>query len=122
MDTAELHPDTDPKVLKFDLVASQQLKFDGIAEAEAATDGDWAADCDDAIEEMAHRGVEFQAADLVREGLVGEPEKHQQWGPRFLKAANRGVIRPVAATRSIRTRTHRSLLHSWIGTGPKDAA
>lgn len=101
----------------FDLVAAQQLKLDGIAEAEAATDGDWAADCDDAIEEMARRGIPFQAADLVRNGLVGEPEKHQQWGPRFLRAAKRGVIRSVAATGSKRTRTHSSLLHLWIGTG-----
>lgn len=95
--------------------AGQQLKHEGMAEADEQTDADWAEECDAGIEEMARRGIPFQASDLIREGLVKEPEKHQQWGPRFGYAARRGVIREYSAGRSNRKHTRRSLLHTWIG-------
>lgn len=77
---------------------------------------DWSADCDDAIETMARRGVEFQAWDLVREGLIGEPAHPNQWGPRFIVAENRGVIERLEAVPSKRKTVHSSLCRTWRGT------
>ena len=95
--------------------AGQQLKHDGMTDADEQTDADWATECDAGIEEMARRRIPFQASDLVAEKLVREPEKHQQWGPRFGYAARRGVIREHSATKSNRTSSHRSRLVTWIG-------
>lgn len=92
-----------------------QLKADGMAEAETATDPAWAEHCDAAIEEMARRHTPFQAHDLVESGLVGEPDNHHQWGPRFSYAARRGLIREVAAVKSKRTSSRSSRLVTWIG-------
>lgn len=101
-----------------DPVAGEQLKLAGLAEADEHTDPDWAAQCDKAIEEMATRGVVFQASDLVLEGLVGEPERPNQWGPRFGYAHRCGVIQPAHPDKSKRKRTRSSLLNTWIGTTP----
>jgi hypothetical protein len=95
--------------------AGDRLKAQGMTEADQATDDNWKTECDDAIAEMARRGIPFQASDLVREGLVSEPANHHQWGPRFSYAARRGVIREVAATKSRRTTSRSSRLITWIG-------
>lgn len=79
-------------------------------------DPQWAADCDEAIAEMASRGVVFQAADLIRLELVDEPPHPNCWGPRFAKAARRGTIRHVEFGKSSRATVHRSICHHWIGT------
>jgi hypothetical protein len=79
-------------------------------------DPEWAAQCDDAIETMARRGIPFQAADLIREELVGEPPHPNCWGPRFIKASKRGVIEHVDYCGSARATVHRSICHQWIGT------
>jgi hypothetical protein len=92
-----------------------RLKEQGMAEADTATGDDWKSECDDAIAEMARRGLPFQASDLVREGLVDDPPNHHQWGPRFAYAARRGVIREAAATKSRRTTSRSSRLVTWIG-------
>lgn len=92
-----------------------RLKAQGMAEADRAASDDWKAECDDGIAEMARRRIPFQASDLVREGLVSEPDNHHQWGPRFAYAARRGVIREVAATKSLRTTSRSSRLVTWIG-------
>lgn len=93
----------------------ERLKNDGMAEADQATDTDWKERCDDAIDEMARRGIPFQASDLVRAGLVEEPANHHQWGPRFSYGARRGVIREAAASKSRRTASRSSRLVTWIG-------
>jgi hypothetical protein len=79
-------------------------------------DPQWAADCDKAIETMARRGIPFQAADLIREELVGEPPHPNCWGPRFIKASKRGVVEHVQFSGSNRATVHRSICHQWIGT------
>ncbi|MGW7001329.1 hypothetical protein ACWGCW_00525 [Streptomyces sp. NPDC054933] len=99
-----------------DPAAGEAAKQTGTAQAAANTPVDWAADCDDAIETMARRGVEFQAADLVKEGLVGEPDHPNRWGPRFIKASHAGVIEPVGTAQSKRKTVHSSLCHTWRGT------
>jgi hypothetical protein len=100
---------------RLDPRAGARLKDAGMSEADEATDGGWAEDCDAAIDEMARRRTPFQASDLVREGLVAEPANHHQWGPRFSYAARRGVIREFAATKSRRTASRSSRLVTWIG-------
>jgi hypothetical protein len=97
--------------------AGEAAKTVGMAEADAGAQPDWKAQCDEAIAKMAARGVPFQAADLIAEGLVGEPAHPNQWGPRFSTNARRGVIEAVAADRSKRATVHSSLCRTWIGTG-----
>jgi hypothetical protein len=95
--------------------AGETAKTNGMALAQAATPIDWATACRGAIELMARRGVEFQAADLIAEGLVDEPEHPNQWGPAFGAAARDGVIRQAGVTQSKRATVHRSLCRTWIG-------
>lgn len=102
--------------------AGARAKQDGMARAEAATDVSWSDACDAAIREMARRGVPFQAADLIAEGLVDEPPSPAQWGPRFGAAARRGVIRDAGAVPSKRATVHRSLCRQWIGAVRGEAA
>jgi hypothetical protein len=99
-----------------DPAAGEAAKQAGTAQAAANTSADWAADCDAAIETMARRGVEFQAADLVKAGLIGDPERPNQWGPRFIRASKRGVIEPIGTAQSKRKTVHSSLCHTWRGT------
>lgn len=96
--------------------AGERAKSAGMAEAAANTRPDWASACDAAIEVMARRGTEFQAADLIREGLVEEPDHPNRWGSRFQKAANDHVIEPVGVAQSKRATVHKSLCHTWRGT------
>jgi hypothetical protein len=98
-----------------DPAAGQRAKADGMARAESGTPVDWATACDNAIREMARRGQPFQASDLVREGLVDEPDHPARWGARFGAAARAGVIRHAGAVPSKRATVHRSLCRQWIG-------
>ncbi|MEV7364304.1 hypothetical protein [Streptomyces sp. NPDC091299] len=100
---------------RIDPAAGERLKNQALADVDDATGDDWKTECDDAIAEMARRGLPFQASDLVDQGLVNEPTNHHQWGPRFAYAARRGVIREVAATKSKRTASRSSRLVTWIG-------
>lgn len=96
--------------------AGERAKTAGMTQAATNTDADWAAACDAAIEEMARRGDPFQASDMVREGLIAEPDNHHRWGPRLGAAAKRGVIQRVTPGKSRRTTSRSSLLNTWIGT------
>jgi hypothetical protein len=96
--------------------AGEAAKADGMARAEAGTPIDWGTACQNGIREMARRGVPFQAADLIREGLVDEPEHPAMWGPQFGIAARAGVIEHAGVVPSTRATVHRSLCRQWIGT------
>lgn len=95
--------------------AGERAKERGMAAAEAATDLSWADACDAAIAVMAQRGQPFQAADLITEGLIGEPPHPSMWGPRLGAAARRGLIKAAGAAPSKRATVHRSLCRTWIG-------
>jgi hypothetical protein len=99
-----------------DPAAGERAKTAGIAAADEHTEVDWASACDAAIDEMARRGVVFQAADLVAEGLVDEPDHPARWGARFSAAAKRGVIVHAGVVQSSRATVHRSLCRQWIGS------
>jgi hypothetical protein len=99
-----------------DPAAGDTAKTDGMALAEANTPTEWADACAAAIEELARRGTEFQAADLIAEGLVAEPDSPNRWGPAFLRAAAAGVIEPVGYARSKRATVHSSICRTWRGT------
>jgi hypothetical protein len=96
--------------------AGAAAKAIGMDESAAATAQDWRDACDDAIATMAARGIEFQAADLIEQGLVGEPQHPNQWGPRFAYNARHRVIEPVNAAPSKRATVHASLCRTWRGT------
>jgi hypothetical protein len=96
--------------------AGQAAKADGIARASENTPPDWATACRAAIELMARRGTPFQAADLIREGLVDEPDHPARWGAAFNNAARAGVIEHAGVVPSTRATVHRSLCRQWIGT------
>lgn len=94
----------------------EAAKVDGIARAAANTPPDWATACRGAIELMARRGTTFQAADLIAEGLVDEPDSPARWGAAFMAAAKAGVIEHAGVVASTRATVHRSLCRQWIGT------
>ncbi|MEU3620635.1 hypothetical protein ABZ725_51625 [Streptomyces sp. NPDC006872] len=96
--------------------AGEAAKADGMALAQANTPTDWAEACAAAIEEMARRGVEFQAADLIAERLVDEPDSPNRWGPAFLKASAAGVIEACGYAKSKRATVHSSICRTWRGT------
>lgn len=96
--------------------AGETAKADGMALAAANTPIEWADACAAAIERLARRGIEFQAADLIAEGLVDEPDSPNRWGPAFLRASSAGVIEPVGYARSKRATVHSSICRTWQGT------
>lgn len=98
-----------------DAAAGERAKRRGMRRAAKRTAPGWATACDAAIRTMARRGVEFQAADLIAEGLVDEPAHPSQWGPRFQAAAAAGVIEEAGFARSKRATVRASLCHTWRG-------
>jgi hypothetical protein len=96
--------------------AGETAKTDGMALAQANTSTEWADACADAIKVLARRGVEFQAADLIAEGLVDEPDSPNRWGPAFLRAAAAGVIEACGYAKSKRATAHSSICRTWQGT------
>ena len=96
--------------------AGEAAKADGMARAEANTPIDWATACQNGIAEMARRGLPFQAADLIAEGLVDEPEHPSMWGPQFGIAARAGVVEEAGYVRSKRATVHGSICKQWTGT------
>lgn len=102
--------------------AGEAAKQDGIACATANTPPDWATACRSAIELMARRGTPFQAADLITEGLVDEPDHSARWGAAFQAAARAGVIEHAGVVPSRRATVHRSLCRQWVGTAAYRAA
>lgn len=99
--------------------AGNRAKAAGIAQAHANTPTSWRTACDAAIELMARRGVVFQAADLIKEGLVDEPDHPNRWGPRFAAAARNGVIQPAGYASSKRRTVRSSACKQWIGVQDK---
>ncbi|MGW2908775.1 hypothetical protein ACWC91_41365 [Streptomyces sp. NPDC001204] len=96
--------------------AGEAAKADGMALAQANTPIEWGDACAAAIELMARRGTEFQAADLIAEGLVDEPNSPNRWGPAFLRAAAAGVIEARGYAKSKRATVHSSICRTWTGT------
>ncbi|MFF7329726.1 hypothetical protein [Streptomyces sp. NPDC008150] len=96
--------------------AAENAKADGMARAEANTNPDWATACRAAIELMARRGTPFQAADLIAEGLVDEPDHTARWGAAFQAAARAGVIEHAGFVKSKRATVHGSICKQWIGS------
>ncbi|MEU6527839.1 hypothetical protein ABZ869_01440 [Streptomyces sp. NPDC046928] len=99
-----------------DPAAGETAKADGMALAQANTSIEWADACAAAIKLMARRGSVFQAADLIAEGLVDEPDSPNRWGPAFLRASAAGVIEAHGYAKSKRTTVHSSICRTWIGT------
>ncbi|MFF9175926.1 hypothetical protein [Streptomyces sp. NPDC014793] len=102
--------------------AGEAAKADGMARAEGSTPIDWGTACQNGIREMARRGVPFQAADLIAEGLVDEPAHPAMWGPQFGIAARAGVVEHAGVVASRRATVHRSLCRQWVGTAAYRAA
>jgi hypothetical protein len=98
-----------------DPAAGEAAKQDGMARVRQL-DPAWASECDDAIITMAKRGVVFQAADLIAEGLCSEPPHPNCWGPRFQTAARAGVVEAAGYAQSKRVTVHRSICQQWQGT------
>lgn len=96
--------------------AGEAAKADGIARAAANTAPEWATACRNAIELMARRGTPFQAADLIAEGLVDEPDHTARWGAAFNAAARAGVIEEAGFVKSKRATVHGSICKQWTGT------
>jgi hypothetical protein len=93
----------------------EQLRGDGIARADAATDDWWRSICDAAIAEAARRDVPFQSYDLVTELGIPEPSSGKFWGPRFSAAAKAGIIRYHSYAPSKRPTVAGSIVRVWVG-------
>ncbi|MFF8590027.1 hypothetical protein ACF061_01065 [Streptomyces sp. NPDC015220] len=104
------------------VAAGEAAKAEGMARAAANTPPDWAAACRAAIELMARRTQPFQAADLIAEGLVDEPDSPARWGAAFMAAARAGVIEEAGFVRSKRATVHGSICKQWTGTAAWRAA
>ena len=98
-----------------DPAAAEHAKQAGTAKA-ALLDPAWAADCDERIARFGARGVPFQAADLIADGLA-EPPHPNCWGSRFKAAARDGVIRFHRYAPSRRATVHKSICAEWVGVG-----
>lgn len=98
------------------MAAAEKAKRDGMARAGANTPPDWATACRAAIELMARRGIPFQAADLIAEGLIDEPDHPARWGAAFMAAAKADVIEEAGYVRSKRATVHGSICKQWTGT------
>jgi len=96
--------------------AGEAAKQDGMARAAANTPPDWGTACRAAIELMARRGIPFQAADLIAEGLIDEPDHPARWGAAFMAAAKADVIEEAGYVRSKRATVHGSICKQWTGT------
>ncbi|MDR3036162.1 MAG: hypothetical protein LBV78_24230 [Kitasatospora sp.] len=99
-----------------DPAAGERAKAEGIALAAEHTDPDWADACRTAIAVMARRGTPFQAADLIAEGLVDEPDSTARWGAAFNAAARAGLIKEAGFVKSKRATVHGSICKQWTGT------
>lgn len=95
--------------------AAARARSAGMALAAEHTRPDWATACRAAIEVMACRGAPFQAADLIAEGLVDEPDSPARWGAAFLAAARAGLIAEHGFVRSKRVTVHGSICKQWVG-------
>lgn len=91
------------------------LKEEGMAAADASTDGWWRECCDRAIQQAADTGRPFQAFDLCEWFGLPEPRHANQWGPRLSSAAKRGVIVPAGWAESNRPTTAKSAVRLWRG-------
>lgn len=103
-------------------VAGEQAKQAGMSLAAANTTPEWADACRTAIILMARRDVPFQAADLIAEGLVDEPESPAQWGPAFGAAARAGLIQEAGYAPSKRATVHKSICKVWTGAAARREA
>lgn len=75
----------------------------------------WWLDCAwRAVREMADRGVEFEAADLVDLG-VPEPDHPNRWGALMRAAHTKHVIKPVGYKRSRRAARAGGVTRTWRG-------
>jgi hypothetical protein len=102
--------------------AAEQAKANGIARATENTNPDWATACRNAITVMARRGIPFQAADLIAERLVDEPDSTARWGAAFNGAARAGLIEEAGFVKSKRATVHGSICKQWTGTAQGRAA
>ena len=114
--TKQLQIPMEPAQGTVSATAGETAKQDGMARAAANTPPDWATACRAAIELMAKRGLPFQAADLIAEGLVDEPDSPARWGAAYNNAARAGVIEQAGVDASTLATVHRSLCRQWIGT------
>lgn len=103
-----------------DPVAGERAKQDGMARV-GQLDPQWATECDKRIARFAARGIPFQAADLIADGL-DEPPHPNCWGARFGKNARDGIIRHHGYSPSKRATVHGSICKTWIGTETARAA
>ncbi|MFD7861820.1 hypothetical protein [Streptomyces sp. NPDC059783] len=105
-----------------DPAAGEAAKAEGMAAAAEHTDQDWAVACRAAIETMAARGIVFQAADLIAENLVGEPDHPARWGAAFQAAARAGAIVEAGFAQSKRATVHKSICKVWTGAAQQGRA
>lgn len=98
-------------------MTGHDLRVEGVARVDRATDDNWKTRCDFVIRRMAQSGLPFTAED-VRE-QVGDPAHPNAIGSRFLKANKGGVIARVGYRTARRPEAHARVVAIYKG---KEAA
>lgn len=90
-----------------------ELREEGVARVDRATDAKWKSRCDTVIRTLAQSGLPFTAED-VRE-QVGDPPRQNAFGSRFLKANSSGLIEKVGYQTARRPEAHARILPVYKG-------
>lgn len=93
----------------------EQLREEGVARADRATDPEWRDAADTMIRVLARNGVEFTAEEV--RAWVGDPPNPNAWGGRFLTAIKQGVIRRIGYRPAKRKEAHARVLAVYTGMG-----
>jgi hypothetical protein len=94
-------------------MTGHDLRDEGVARVDRATDADWKGRCDSVIRTMAQSGLPFTAED-VRE-WVGNPPRQNAIGSRFLKANRDGIIDKVGYRMARRPEAHSRVVAVYEG-------
>ena len=99
-----------------EIAEAERLKHEGMALVDSHQDQRWRAEVDAAIASLARRGEPFTSED-VRALVATEPTHPNAWGPRFVAAANAGVIEFLGYVKSSRPSLRRARVAQWRGRG-----
>ena len=91
----------------------EELRDEGVARADRATDSEWRDAADAMITTLARGGHEFSAEEIRQ--WVGDPSNPNAWGGRFLAAIKRGIIRRIGYRQAKRPEAHARVIAVYQG-------
>ena len=95
------------------MIALQPDLF-SVADNHDAADSWWRDSAERAVVELARRGTDFSAEDVLELG-VPEPDKSCRWGSLFAAMKKAGVVRPVGWRTSRKPSRNSAVVRVWQG-------